>query len=322
VSTAVGWLAFGVVISALLALDLGVFHRRPHEVRAREAATWWAVWLGLAVAFNVAVLLTRGVPKGLEFTTGYLIELSLSVDNVFVFVLLFHYFRVPARFQHRVLFWGIVGALIMRGLMIAAGVLLIARAHWVLYLFGAFLLYSAYRMARPGEIEIHPEANPVLRLARRLVPMTRGYAGRRFFVRLPRRGGGLGGWAATPLFLVLLVVETTDVMFAVDSIPAIFGVTRDPFIVYTSNIFALLGLRSLYFVVAAVIRRFRYLRPALAAILGFVGLKMLLSDVVPVPIGVSLGVVATVLAVGALASLLRPADRAASAPSAGPERDP
>jgi tellurite resistance protein TerC len=304
-TTTLGWVVFGAVIVALLALDLGVFHRRPHEVRAKEAALWWGVWLALAVAFNGGVLLTEGVSKGLEFTTGYLIELSLSIDNVFVFVLLFDYFQVPARYQHRVLFWGIVGALVMRGVMIGAGVLLIARFHWILYLFGAFLVYTGFKMARQPEAEVHPEANPVLRLARRFIPMTRHYAGQRFFVPLPRRGGGYGGYAATPLFLVLLVVETTDVVFALDSIPAIFGVTRDPFIIYTSNVFAILGLRSMYFVVAAVIRKFRYLRPALAVVLGFIGLKMLLGDLVHIPTAASLAVVVTILTGAVIASLAR-----------------
>jgi tellurite resistance protein TerC len=320
-SATVGWVVFAVVILALLALDLGVIQRRPHEVRAREAALWWGAWIALAVAFNVGVMLAEGVPKGLEFTTGYLIELSLSVDNVFVFVLLFDYFRVPPRYQHRVLFWGIMGALVMRGLMIAAGVLLIARFHWILYVFGAFLVYTAYKMAREGAPEVHPEANPVLKLTRRFVPMTRRYAGQRFFVRLPRRGGGYGGYAATPLFLVLLVVETTDVMFALDSIPAIFAVTRDPFIIYTSNIFAILGLRSMYFVVAAVIRRFRYLRPALAVVLGFVGVKMLLGDLVHVPTAASLGIVVTILAAAVIASLAQMSAAPPPPPSPPSPRD-
>jgi len=304
-SATVGWVVFSAIILALLVLDLGVLHRKPHEVRAKEAAIWWAVWVALAVVFNAGVFLTRGVTPGFQFSTGYLIELSLSIDNVFVFVLLFDYFQVPARFQHRVLFWGIMGALVMRGVMIGAGVLLIAKFHWILYLFGAFLIYTAYQMAREGSPEVHPEANPVLRLLRRFVPMTRRYAGQRFFVRLPRRAGGYGGYAATPLLAVLLVVETTDVMFALDSIPAIFAVTRDPFIIYTSNVFAILGLRSMYFVVAAVIRKFRYLRPALAVVLGFVGTKMMLSDVVHVPAAASLGVVVAILAAAVLASLAR-----------------
>jgi tellurite resistance protein TerC len=304
-SATLGWIVFAAVVLTLLAIDLGVVHRKPHEVKAREAALWWGAWIALAVLFNVAVFLARGVPKGLEFTTGYLIELSLSIDNVFVFVLLFDYFQVQPRYQHRVLFWGIVGALVMRGIMIGAGVLLIAKFHWILYVFGAFLIWTAWKMAREGTPEVHPEHNPVLKLTRKFIPMTRSYAGQRFFVRLPRRGGGLGGYAATPLFLVLLVVETTDVMFALDSIPAIFAVTRDPFIIYTSNVFAILGLRSMYFVVAAVIRKFRYLRPALAVVLGFVGMKMLLGDVVHVPTAASLAVVVTILAAAVVASLAR-----------------
>jgi tellurite resistance protein TerC len=300
-----GWIVFSAVILVLLALDLGVFHRRPHEIKAKEAAIWWGVWVTLALAFNVGVIFTEGLPKGLEFTTGYLIELSLSVDNVFVFVLLFDYFRVPGRYQHRVLFWGIVGALLMRGVMIGAGVILIAKFHWILYIFGVFLIYTAWKMAREGEIEVHPESNPVIKLARRFLPITRNYRGQRFFIRLPKRGGGLGAWAATPLFIVLLVVETTDVVFAVDSIPAIFGVTRDPFIVYTSNVFAILGLRSMYFVVAAVIRKFKYLRPALSVVLGFIGFKMVLSDVVHIPTAASLIVVVSILTAAVIASVLR-----------------
>jgi tellurite resistance protein TerC len=306
VSGLVGWTAFAVVVIGFLALDLGLVNQRARTVSLREASAWCVGWLGLALAFAVVVLLTRGTRAGLEFTTGYLIELSLSVDNLFVFVLLFEYFRVPPQYQHRVLFWGVVGALAMRAVMIGAGVLLVSRVHWILYVFGAFLVYSAIQMARKPSVEIHPETNPVLRLARRLLPISRDYSGERFFVREAGAGAAPGRLTATPLFVVLLVVETTDLVFAVDSIPAILAVTRDPFIVYTSNVFAILGLRSLYFALAAFVDRFHYLRVGLSLVLGFVGLKMLLADLIEIPIGLSLAVVVGTLALSVIASLLRP----------------
>jgi tellurite resistance protein TerC len=307
------WAGFNAFVLAMLALDLGVFHRKAHEVSIREAAGWSAVWVALALAFNYGVYHFAGRDAGLQFLTGYLIEKALSVDNIFVFVLVFSYFRVPARYQHRVLFWGILGALVMRGIMIAAGAALIARFHWVIYLFGAFLVVTGIRMATQKEHAIEPESNPVIRLIRRLVPVTGQYHGQSFFVR---EGGRR---VATPLFVVLAFVETTDLIFAVDSIPAVFAVTTDPFLVYTSNVFAILGLRALYFLLAGVIHRFHFLKLGLSAVLVFVGAKMLLADAYEVPMGLSLGIIALVLAVSVVASLLYPRAAAAHDPV---EHDP
>jgi len=295
------WVGFNLFVLAMLALDLGVFHRRAHVVTMREAATWSAVWVGIALSFNAGLYLLAGPRPALEFLTGYLIEKSLSVDNIFVFVLLFTYFAVPAQYQHRVLFWGILGALAMRGVFIAAGAYLLDQFHWVIYLFGAILIVTGYKMARRGGAAVDPERNPVTRWVRRVLPLTPRYHGQRFWVR---EGGR---WVATPLFLVLLLVEFTDLVFAIDSIPAIFAVTREPFLVYTSNVFAILGLRSLYFLLAGIVHRFVYLKYALAAILVFVGFKMTLVDLVKVPVAVSLGVIALTLAIAILASLRRPA---------------
>jgi tellurite resistance protein TerC len=293
------WVAFNVFVLAMLALDLGVFHRRAHVVGLREAAVWSAVWVGLALAFNAGLWLYAGRGPGLEFLTGYLIEKSLSVDNIFVFVMLFTYFAVPAQYQHRVLFWGILGALVMRGAFIAAGAYLLQQFHWVIYLFGAILILTGVKMAMRGDAPMDPGKNPVTRFARRVLPLTPRYHGQRFWVR------DAGRWVATPLFLVLLLVEFTDLVFAIDSIPAIFAVTQDPFIVYTSNVFAILGLRSLYFLLAGVVHRFVYLKYGLALVLVFVGIKMLLVDVYKVPTAASLGVIAAVLTVSIAASLLR-----------------
>lgn len=295
---------FGVVITTLLALDLGILDRRGRVISTRRAALWAAGWIGLAAAFNLFVALTRGLPAGLEFTTGYLIEESLSVDNIFVFVLVLGYFRVPPQYQHRVLFWGVLGALVLRGAMITMGTVLLGRAHWLVFVFGAFLVYTAIRMARERDISVDPAANPVFRIARRLLPLTDDYVEDRFFVRRPDAGGALRR-LATPLLIVLLVVESTDVVFALDSIPAIFAVTNDPFIIYTSNVFAVLGLRSLYFVLAGAVRRFTLLRPALSIVLGFVGLKMLFDRFFEISIEVSLGVVVAVLAAAVVGSLAR-----------------
>jgi tellurite resistance protein TerC len=293
------WIGFNLFVLLLLALDLGVFHRKSHEVSIREATVWSAVWIALALLFNLGVYYLRGPQQGVEFLTGYLIEKSLSIDNIFVFALLFGYFAVPAAYQHRVLFWGILGALVLRAAFIFAGAALLASFHWVIYLFGAFLIFTGVRMAFARQEEIHPEHNPLLRLARRLLPVTSGYRGDRLFVR------EAGRFAATPLFLVLLMVESTDVIFAVDSIPAIFAITRDPFIVYTSNVFAILGLRSLYFVLAGVIRRFVYLKFGLAAVLVFVGVKMVAADLFDIPAAVSLGVIALLLGISIAASLVK-----------------
>ncbi len=305
------WIAFALFVLAMLALDLGVFHRRAHVIELREALGWSAFWIVLAALFNVGVYFWFGTTAALEFLTGYLIEKSLSMDNIFVFVLIFTYFRVPPLYQHKVLFWGILGALIMRFIFVLAGVTLIQKFHWMIYVFGALLIVTGARMAREKEKEIHPERNPVIRLARRLIPITRDYVDGRFFIRK------MGRTLATPLFIVVLVVETTDLVFAVDSIPAILAITHDPFIVYTSNVFAILGLRALYFALAGLMRIFHYLHYGLSAILVFVGVKMLISDLYKIPIGIALGVVAGILAASVLLSILRPA-KIAAAPAADP----
>jgi tellurite resistance protein TerC len=294
------WITFNVFVLALLALDLGVFHRKAHTVSLKEALIWSCVWIALALTFNVGLYFLQGPEPALQFLTGYLIEKSLSVDNIFVFVLLFSYFSVPAAYQHRVLFWGILGALIMRGILIGVGTVLLKEFHWIIYLFGAFLIFTGIRMGLHRDEDIHPERNPLLKLARRVFPVTEGYERDRFLVRRA------GRWLITPLLLVLIVVETTDLVFAVDSIPAIFAVTDDPFIVYTSNVFAILGLRSLYFVFASIIHKFYYLKIGLAVILTFVGIKMVLgADLYKIPTVISLLVIALVLTIAVVASILR-----------------
>src|SRR5829696_2831769 len=300
------WVAFSAFVLIMLTLDLGVFHRKAHAVSTREAGAWSAAWISLALLFAAGIYKFMGRQPALEFLTGYVVEEALSVDNLFVFILLFSYFRVPPALQHRVLFWGIFGALIMRGIMIAAGALLIERFHWITFVFGAFLVFTGLRMAVHDETEIEPERNPVIKLVRRLVPVTKRYHGQHFFVREPWGRGGHVRLVATPLFVVLVLVETTDLVFAVDSIPAVFGVTRDPFIVYTSNVFAILGLRSLYFLLAGVIERFHYLKLGLAVVLVFVGTKMLASKFVDIHIAISLGVIAAILGAAVVASLLYP----------------
>jgi len=306
VNTIWGWIGFNVVVLAILALDLGVLHKRSEKVTLKEAATWSAIWVALSLCFAFAVYRTMGEESGLEFLTGYLIEYALSVDNIFVFVLIFSYFSVPEKYQHRVLFWGIIGALVLRGVMIVAGSALVTRFAWTLYLFGAFLVVTGIRMAlQKDETAYNPERDPVLRLARRLLPVTSDYRGDSFFVRELDSTGKLR-IAATPLFIVLLIVDTTDIVFATDSIPAIFAVTRDPFIVYTSNICAVLGLRALYFLLASVVDKFVYLKLGLSVVLIFIGAKMLLEPVVHIPIVGSLGVVGAVLAASILASLRWP----------------
>lgn len=301
------WVGFNVFVLVLLALDLGVFHRKAHAVSMKEALTWSIVWISLSLLFNLVIYLfwDQMVPNSsytngeaaLAFLTGYLIEKSLSVDNIFVFILIFSYFAVPDRYQHRVLFWGILGALIMRGTLILVGSVLLDTFHWIIYVFGAFLIFTGIRMARQKEEELKPDENPIVKFFRRFVPVTENYEGDKFFIR---RAGRL---FATPLFLVLLVVESTDLVFAVDSIPAIFAVTRDPFIVYTSNVCAILGLRALYFLLANVMHQFQYLKLGLAVVLTFIGVKMLLIDVYKIPVAVSLGVVASVLTISIVASL-------------------
>jgi len=294
------WAGFTAFILILLALDLGVFHRKAREVSVKEALGWSALWVSLALAFNGLVWHWFGAQRGLEFLTGYIIEKALSVDNIFVFLVIFSSFAVPRALHHRVLFWGIVGALILRATFILLGAGLLQRFHWVIYLFGALLVVTGIKLFVQRGTEVHPERNPIYRLFKRYVPSVSGYRGARFVVK--ENGRRL----ATPLLLVVVVVEATDVVFAVDSIPAIFAVTTDPFIVYTSNIFAVLGLRALYFVLAGVMDRFHYLRVALAAVLCFVGVKMLIVDLYKVPVGVSLGVIATLLFGSVIASLLWP----------------
>jgi tellurite resistance protein TerC len=301
------WVGFNLFVLAMLALDLGVFHRKSHAVSGREALLWSLVWISLSLVFNAGIYFfwDKLVPESsytngeaaLAFFTGYLIEKSLSVDNIFVFILIFSFFAVPAAYQHRVLFWGILGALVMRGILIVIGAALIKEFHWIIYVFGAFLIFTGIRMARSRDEEVHPDQNPVVKFFRRFMPVTDRYEGGNFFVR------HAGKLMATPLFLVLLVVESTDLVFAVDSIPAIFAVTEDPFIVYTSNVFAILGLRALYFLLANVMDKFQYLKLGLAAVLTFVGIKMVITDFYKIPIGLSLGVVAGILTLSILVSL-------------------
>lgn len=304
------WVGFNLFVLALLALDLGVFHRNDHAVSVKEASIWSVIWVSLALAFNGLIFLFWNTlnpaslysnsEAGFAFLTGYLIEKSLSVDNIFVFVLLFSYFAVPAKYQHRVLFWGILGALLMRGAMIGLGAALIHQFHWIIYVFGAFLIFTGIKMAFHQNEEVHPENNVLVRLLRRVMPVTSDYEGNKFFVR---KAGVL---MATPLFLVLLIVESTDLIFAVDSIPAIFAVTQDPFIVYTSNVFAILGLRSLYFVLAGVMHKFHYLKLGLSGVLSFVGVKMLLTETpFKVDTVISLGVIGAIIGTAVVASLVR-----------------
>ena len=300
------WAGFLAFVAAMLALDLGVFHRKAHAISLREAAVWSAVWIGLAGVFAAGVFWFGGPRLGMEFTTGYLIEKALSIDNIFVMVILFGAFGVPAHQQHRVLFWGIIGALVMRAIFIFAGTALIARFHWTVYVFGAFLIITGIRMLRSTGQQAHPEDSAAIRLTRRVLPVATGQEGsERFFVRVDGRR------MVTPLFLALVAVELTDLIFAVDSIPAILAISQEPFIVFTSNIFAILGLRSLYFLLAGVVQKFRYLKVGLAGVLVFVGLKMMLVDVVEIPVGLSLGVVALLIAASIGLSLLLP-DRSAS----------
>lgn len=333
------WIAFLAFVLMMLAIDLGVFNRTPHVVRTREALAWTAVWVVLALTFNVGVYFMYqhhlfgigerigheldGGEAALKFFTGYVIEKSLSLDNVFVIALIFAFFRVPAKYQHRVLIWGVLGALVMRGVMIAAGAALIERFEWIMYVFGVLLIFTAVKMLVSKHEEVHPERNPLVRLARRLYPVSSDFEGPKFFTRVNGRR------AITPLFLVLLVVESSDVLFAVDSIPAVFAVTRDPFIVFTSNVFAILGLRSLYFALASAIERFRHVKTSIVFVLAFVGVKMLIQHWVEIPTLVSLAVVVGALLTGVLASLggggargaRAPRDAAAAPASAPPSSD-
>jgi len=287
------WAVFNVFVLAMLVIDLRVFHRKAHEVKIKEALLWSLFWIVLSLLFNLGIFLFEGSTVALEFFTGYIIEKSLSVDNLFVFLMIFSYFKVPAKYQHKVLFWGIIGALLMRGALILVGVALIREFHWVLYVFGAFLVFTGIKMALQDEtVEIHPERNLFVRALKKIFPVTAGYHESRFFVRVN------GKLYATLLFVVIIVVETTDLVFALDSIPAIFAITRDPFIVYTSNVFAILGLRAL--------NLFHYLKFGLSLILAFIGVKMLIEQIYDMPIGIALGVVGGVLTISILASIIRP----------------
>lgn len=293
------WIGFNLFVLLMLALDLGVFNRKAHVVSVKEALTWSGVWICLSLIFNGLIYHWFGEAKAVEFFTGYVIEKSLSVDNIFVFVLVFRYFQIPSIYQHKILFWGILGALVMRVIFIFAGVALIEKFHWTIYLFGAFLIYTGYKMFTEQDKKIEPEKNPVIKLFRGVMPVTSDLRGDKFFV------SENGKKYATPLFLVLILIETTDLIFAVDSIPAILAVTQDRFIVYTSNVFAILGLRSLYFALAHVIHRFIYLSTGLAVILVFVGLKMVLVDVIKIPTYVSLIVIAVIITASIVLSLIK-----------------
>ncbi len=294
------WVLFNVFVIIMLGIDILVFHRKSHEITIREAVLWTVFWIVLSLGFNVIVYFEWGQQKALEFLTGYLIEKSLSVDNLFVFLMIFTYFGVETKYQHNTLFWGILGALIMRALFIFMGVALIEKFHWVIYVFGAFLVYIGIKMALPQKEEIDPEKNPVLKLARRFLPVSEEYHGSKFFVRHGKK------IIATPLFIVLLAIETTDIVFATDSIPAVLAISHDPFIVYTSNVFAILGLRALFFAVSGMMRIFHLLNYGLAVILTFVGVKMLLSAVFPIPTWIALSVVAGVLVVSIAFSVAFP----------------
>jgi len=294
------WVAFNVFVITMLVLDLGVFHRKSHVIKFKESLVWCAIWISLALLFNVGIYIWDGKKMAIEFLTSYLIELSLSVDNLFVFLLIFSYFRVPAKYQHRVLFWGILGAVIMRAIFIAAGITLIQKFHWIIYIFGGFLIFSGIKLALEKDKEIHPEKNPVLKLFRRFMPVLSRYKEGKFFLRRNQR------YFATPLFIVLLVVETTDVMFALDSIPAVIAITTDPFIVYTSNVFAILGLRAIFFALAGIMRLFHYLHYGLSFILVFVGVKMLVSKFYEIPVEIALGVIIAVLTTSVVASIIKP----------------
>jgi len=296
--TTILWIAFNLFVLAMLALDLGVFHRKSHDVTAKEALTWTAVWVTLALLFNVFLYYYFDKETAVQFFTGYLIEKSLSVDNIFVIIMIFSYFNVPTAYQHKVLFWGILGALVMRVIFILSGVELIHRFHWLIYIFGAFLVITGIRMLIAGDAKLEPEKNPLVKLVRKLFPFTSTFEGDQFFVR---RDAKL--WA-TPLFLVVILIEATDLIFAVDSIPAIIAISDDPFIVYTSNVFAILGLRSLYFALSGIEKYFEYLKYGLSAILIFVGIKMSITDLYKIPINWSLIVIVVILAIAMGASVL------------------
>ena len=296
------WIVFVVFILGMLLLDLLVFNRKSHVVKVREAILWSLFWIALALLFNIGIYFVEGHDLALRFLSGYLVEKSLSVDNLFIFLLIFSYFRVPALYQHKVLFWGIFGALVFRAIFIFAGIALLQKFHWLFYILGAFLIFTGIKLIFEQEKEIHPEKNPLLNLVRRLMPCTDDYEGDRFFVR---RGARL--WA-TPLFIVLVVIETTDVIFAVDSVPAVLAISQDPFIVFSSNAFAILGLRALFFALSGMMEMFHYLNYGLAAILTFIGVKMILSTWYKIPIAYALGFIALSLLLSALASVFWPKD--------------
>ena len=294
------WVGFNVLILILIALDLGVFHRKSKVISVRSALYWSLGWIVTSLTFNVGVYYWFGYQSALEFLTGYLIEKSLSVDNIFVFAIIFNYFGVSTKYQYKVLYWGIIGALVMRGALIAVGAALISNFHWVIYILGAFLVYTGVKMAKEKGVSVHPERNPIINLAKKFLPITKEFHGNKFVIKVD------GKRIFTPLLIVLLVVEVTDLAFAVDSIPAIFAITTDAFIVYTSNVFAILGLRALYFALSGVLEMFHYLKFGLGAVLSFVGAKMLLSDVYDIPIPIALSVVAFILTIAIVVSILKP----------------
>jgi len=294
------WLGFNLFVILMLALDLGVFHRKTHVVSVREALTWTGIWITLALFFNLFIFYSFGEEKAVEFFTGYLIEKSLSVDNIFVIILIFSYFQVPDEYQHKVLFWGILGALVMRAIFIFSGIELIHRFHWLVYIFGGFLIFTGIKMLVSDDSKIEPEKNPLIKLARRVFSVTESFEGSKFFTKKK------GKTWATPLFLVVILIEATDLIFAVDSIPAILAISEDPFIVYTSNVFAILGLRSLYFALSGIEKYFHYLKFGLSAILVFVGVKMCIVDFYKIPVEISLIVIVFVLAIAMIASRLFP----------------
>jgi tellurite resistance protein TerC len=309
------WVGFNALVLGLLMLDLLVFHKKPHEVKPKEAAGWSVFWVVLSLLFNLFVYYEFGHQAGIEFLTGYLIEKSLSVDNLFVFVMIFSYFRVPAVYQHRVLFWGIIGALLMRASLIAVGSYLIEQFHWMIYVFGAFLIYTGIRMSLQKETAIEVEANPLIKMLRKVLPITNRYHDQNFLIR------DTGRWVATPLLVVLVMVESTDVIFALDSIPAIFAITKNTFIVYTSNIFAILGLRALYFLLANVIDKFHLLKYGLSVVLTYIGIKMVVTMFdIHIDTMISLGIVALVLIASVILSLMFPQPE--EAPDPNPELPP
>ena len=294
------WGGFNLFVIAMLALDLGVFHRKAHEIKFKEALLWSIFWFVLALIFNAGLYLFEGRQKAVEFLAAFLVERALSVDNLFVFILIFSFFQIPAKYHHKVLFWGILGALVMRAAFIGMGVALIYKFHWIIYVFGAFLVYTGIKIAFEKEKEIRPDQNPVVKFVRRFMPVTDQYEEGKFFVKKEKRT------FATLLFLVVIVVEISDIIFAMDSVPACLAISLDPFIVYSSNVFAILGLRALYFLIAGAMKVFHYLNYGLSAILSFVGLKMLLADVYPIPVGAALGVICAMLGLAIAASLIWP----------------